>query len=53
MNKDKKGNERQRRRRDREKKWLKKHGFKSWESIHTLLVNEKLELITPKITTTI
>lgn len=34
-NKDKTGNERQQRRREREKAWLKEHGFESWEALHT------------------
>lgn len=38
-NKDKTGNERQQRRRQREKEWLKEHGFRSWEALHTALMN--------------
>ena len=37
-NKDKTGNERQARRRERERKWLDEHGYKSWESLHTALM---------------
>ena len=43
-NKDKTGNERQQRRREREKAWLKEHGFKSWEALHTALMNGKTSL---------
>jgi len=43
-NKDKTGNERQQRRRHREKEWLKKHGFESWEALHTALMNGETSL---------
>jgi len=43
-NKDKTGNERQQRRRENEKKWLKKHGFKSWEALHTSLMKDETRL---------
>jgi len=43
-NKDKTGNERQQRRRQREKEWLKEHGFKSWEALHTALMNDETSL---------
>lgn len=43
-NKDKTGNERQQRRRQHEKEWLKEHGFKSWEALHTALMNGKTSL---------
>ncbi len=43
-NKDKTGNERQQRRRQREKEWLKEHGFKSWEALHTALMNGETSL---------
>lgn len=43
-NKDKTGNERQQRRREREKAWLKEHGFKSWEALHTALMNDETSL---------
>lgn len=43
-NKDKTGNERQHRRREREKAWLKEHGYKSWESLHTALMNGETRL---------
>jgi len=42
-NKDKTGNERQQRRRQREKEWLKEHGFKSWEAVHTILMNTEID----------
>lgn len=43
-NKDKTGNERQQRRRQREKEWLKEHGFKSWEALHTALMSGETSL---------
>lgn len=43
-NKDKTGNDRQRRRREREKVWLKEHGFESWEALHTALMNGETSL---------
>lgn len=43
-NKDKTGNERQQRRRKREKEWLKEHGFKSWEALHTALMSGETSL---------
>jgi hypothetical protein len=43
-NKDKTGNERQKRRRQKERDWLKEHGFNSWEQIHTKLVNNEFYL---------
>ena len=43
-NKDKTGNERQQRRRQREKEWLKEHGFRSWEALHTALMNGETSL---------
>lgn len=43
-NKDKTGNDRQRRRREREKVWLKEHGFESWEAVHTALMNGETSL---------
>jgi len=43
-NKDKTGNERQQRRREREKTWLKEHGFQSWEALHTALMNGETSL---------
>ena len=33
-NKDKTGNDRQRRRRKREEEWLKEHGFGEWAEVH-------------------
>ena len=46
-NKDKTGNDRQRRRREREKVWLKEHGFESWEALHTALMNGETSLTKP------
>ena len=43
-NKDKTGNERQQRRREREKTWLKVHGFQSWEALHTALMKGETSL---------
>lgn len=56
-NKDKTGNDRQRRRREREKIWLKEHGFSEWaevhlayfgysslEALHTALMNDETSL---------
>lgn len=34
VNKDTTGNNRQRRRREREKVWLKEHGFSEWAEVH-------------------
>jgi rubrerythrin len=45
-NKDKTGNERQKRRRQKEKEWLKACGFTSWEQLHTRLVNNEMSIIT-------
>ena len=36
---DKTRNLRQARRREREKQWLEEHGWKSWEALHTALMN--------------
>ncbi len=44
MNKDKTGNERQDRRREREKKWLQEHGYVSWEALHTVLTSGVIEI---------
>lgn len=44
VNKDTTGNDRQRRRREREKAWLKEHGFQSWEALHTALMNGETSL---------
>jgi hypothetical protein len=43
---DKTRNERQARRREREKRWLKANGWRSWEALHTALMNgsERLNL---------
>jgi hypothetical protein len=38
--------ERQQARRIREKKWLKDHGFTSWEQLHTQLMNGDLTINT-------
>jgi hypothetical protein len=46
-NKDRTGNERQQRRREREKAWLAENGFKSWEALHTALLSGKARL-TPR-----
>ena len=32
-------NQRQARRREREKQWLKENGWQSWEALHTALLN--------------
>lgn len=37
--KDNTRNERQARRREREKKWLHENGWKSWEALHSALMN--------------
>ena len=37
--KDNTRNERQARRREREKQWLTKNGWRSWEALHTALMN--------------
>ena len=41
---DKTRNERQSRRRRKEKEWLKQHGFKSWEALHTLMMKVETRL---------
>jgi len=54
--KDNTRNERQARRRLREKKWLIANGWKSWEALHTALmngmtslsINRKMKEATPK-----
>jgi hypothetical protein len=38
-------NQRQARRREREKKWLKVNGWQSWEALHTALMNGKARLV--------
>jgi hypothetical protein len=43
-NKDRTGNERQKRRREREKTWLVENGFNSWEALHTALLSGKARL---------
>lgn len=47
-NKDKTGNDRQARRREKEKDWLKKHGFRSWEALHTALMDKELRVVRVK-----
>ncbi len=37
-------NERQKRRRENERRWLIQHGFTSWESLHTKLMNGEVEI---------
>ena len=44
VNKDKSGTERQHRRRQREKEWLAANGWKSWEALHTALMNGETHL---------
>jgi hypothetical protein len=38
-------NQRQARRREREKQWLKENGWRSWEAMHTALINGSARLI--------
>jgi hypothetical protein len=38
-------NQRQARRREREKQWLYKNGWRSWESMHTALMNGSARLL--------
>ena len=38
-------NERQARRREREKRWLKANGWQSWEALHTALMNGSMRLV--------
>lgn len=46
MNKiDSTRNQRQARRREREKRWLEKNGWRSWEALHTVLMNGAARLI--------
>jgi len=42
--KDNTGKERQARRREREKKWLRENGWQSWEALHTALTTGKMLL---------
>lgn len=44
--KDNTRNERQSRRREREKQWLKENGWQSWEALHTALMNGTIFLST-------
>lgn len=37
-------NERQARRREREKQWLKENGWNSWEAFHTALLNGRITI---------
>ena len=39
-------NQRQARRREREKQWLEENGWRSWEALHTALMNGATHLIT-------
>jgi len=41
-------NERQARRREREKRWLKANGWQSWEALHTALMKDLVHLISGK-----
>lgn len=46
MNKiDNTRNQRQAHRREREKLWLKANGWRSWEALHTALMNDSARLI--------
>lgn len=38
-------NGRQARRREREKAWLKEHGWGSWEALHTALMRGEVEVM--------
>jgi len=42
-------NERQARRREREKEWLKEHGWGSWEALHTALMRGDVLLFKKKV----
>lgn len=42
--KDNTGKERQARRREREKQWLRENGWQSWEALHTALMNGTAEI---------
>ncbi len=42
--KDNTGKERQARRREREKQWLRENGWQSWEALHTALMNGKAKV---------
>ena len=41
-------NERQARRREREKRWLKANGWRSWEALHTALMSGVAHLVSNK-----
>jgi hypothetical protein len=45
VKKDPTRNQRQARRREREKEWLKKHGWRSWEALHTALMIGTVNLV--------
>jgi len=42
--KDETNNERQARRRKREKVWLRENGWRSWEALHTALMNKLVSI---------
>jgi hypothetical protein len=42
---DRTRNERQARRREREKQWLGKNGWTTWEAVHTLLMTDKYQIV--------
>jgi hypothetical protein len=45
IKKDHTRNQRQARRREREKSWLKINGWRSWEALHTALMNGTVRLV--------
>jgi hypothetical protein len=49
--KDPTRNQRQSRRRERERRWLKAHGWRSWEALHTSLMNGSTWVISRKTET--
>jgi len=48
---DRTRNDRQVRRREREKQWLKENGWQSWEALHTALMNGSI-CLTPVVEST-
>lgn len=45
---DRTRNERQKRRRENERRWLIQHGFTSWESLHTKLMKGEVTIKSSK-----
>lgn len=46
---DRTRNQRQARRREHEKKWLRDNGWRSWEALHTALMNGSVQVTDGKL----